>query len=330
MSHMRPFELARPRRLDAALDALAATPDSVPLAGGTDLLNRMKDGVTRPRRLVTLADLVELQDFADSSDGLTLGAGVTLARIVESPMIRHQYPALWQAAAEIASPAIRNTATLGGNLLQRPRCWYYRAGFGLLAQRDGQSLVRQGDNRYHAIFLTDSPALFVNPSSLAPALVALDAEAEVVNAKGTRTVKLADLYQVPKTERDSEFTLQPGDILARVRVPKPGLNASYEIRWKRSADWPLVLASVHLKLDGETIARARVALHGVAPIPWRSKTAEEVLVGRPATPETFNRAAQAAILGAQPLSRNAYKLTLVQTAVRRALLIAVGQPVPEV
>jgi xanthine dehydrogenase YagS FAD-binding subunit len=223
-------------------------------------------------------------------------------------------------------------ATLGGNLLQRPRCWYYRAGNGLLAMKDGKSLVRNGDNRYHAIFMTDGDALFVNPSSLAVPLIALEARATIAGPGGQRTIPVEELYQVPKSEQDREHALAPGEILTKVTIPPAkGRNASYEVRQKQAHDWPLVLASVNLKLDGSqqdasslTVLDSRVVIYGVAPIPWRSAGAEAVIKGKRISLQTATAAGDAAIEGAKPLSMNAYKVGLTRTSVKRALLAAVG------
>jgi xanthine dehydrogenase YagS FAD-binding subunit len=216
-------------------------------------------------------------------------------------------------------------SSVGGNLLQRPRCWYYRAGFGLLALKDGQSLVRAGDNRYHSIFLTNGDALFVSPSSLGVALSALDAQATICGPKGERTVKVEELYQVPKRESDSELTIQPGEVLAKVIIPAAkGKSASYEARQKQSQDWPLVLASVNLTMDDETVSAAKVFVYGVAPIPWRSQTAERAITGKKVTVESAAAAGDAAVEGAAPLSMNAYKVPLTKAVVKRALLRAVN------
>jgi xanthine dehydrogenase YagS FAD-binding subunit len=324
---MKAFEYAAPATVAEATNLLAG-PNTVALAGGTDLIGRMKDYVTSPDRVVYLKDIKEIAAISgDPKAGtLTLGAGVRLSDIVAHKGIRESYPALWQATVEIGSPQIRNMSTVGGNLLQKPRCWYYRAGFGLLAMKDGQSLVRAGDNRYHSIFLTDGNALFINPSSLAVALGALDAQATLTGPKGERTVKVEELYQVPKRETDSELTIQPGEVLTRVTIPAvKGKSASYEAREKQAQDWPLVLASVNLAIDGDNVSAARVFVYGVAPIPWRSVAAERAITGKPVTVETATAAGEAAIQGAAPLSMNAYKVPLTRTVVKRALLRATGQ-----
>jgi xanthine dehydrogenase YagS FAD-binding subunit len=322
---MKAFEYAAPTTVDDAVKLLG-TPGAAALSGGTDLISRMKDYVTSPERVVYLKDVKAISGISgDSKAGLTLGSGTRLADIVASQEIRDGYPALWQATLEVGSPQIRNMATLGGNLLQRPRCWYFRAGHGLLAMKDGKSLVRAGDNRYHAIFMTDGDALFVSPSSLAVALSALDASATITGPKGERTVKVEELYQVPKQETDSELSITSGELLTKVTLPpSKGKSASYEARQKLAQDWPLVLASVNLSMDGESVATAKIVVCGVAPIPWRSSAAEKSITGKRVSIETAAAAGEAAVEGAAPLSMNGYKVPLTKTVVKRALLAAVG------
>jgi xanthine dehydrogenase YagS FAD-binding subunit len=323
---MKSFEYAAPSSIEDAVKLLA-TPNSEALSGGTDLISRMKDYVSSPNRVVYLKDIKALAGISGDpkAAGLTIGAGTRLSEIVANASIREAYPALFQATSEVGSPQIRNMATLGGNLLQRPRCWYFRNGNGLLAAKDGRSLVRAGDNRFHAIFMTDGDALFVSPSSLAVALSALEAQATIAGSKGERTIKIEDLYQVPKRDSDSEFTIQPGEILTKVTIPPAkGKNASYEARHKQAQDWPLVLASVNLTMDGDTATAAKIVLYGVAPIPWRSATAERAITGKRVTPENAATSGEAAVEGAAPLSMNAYKVALAKTVVKRALLSAVG------
>jgi xanthine dehydrogenase YagS FAD-binding subunit len=323
---MKAFEYAAPTTIADAVKLLDQG-DSLPLSGGTDLISRMKDYVTSPARIVYLKDIKETAGISIDgiSGAITIGGNARLSDIVASKDIKQSYPALWQATYEVGSVQIRNMATLGGNLFQRPRCWYYHAGFGLLGMKDGQSLVRAGDNRFHSIFLTEGDALFCSPSSPAVALAALGATATLVGPKGERTVKVEELYRVPKTEKETELTIAPGEILTKVTVPATsGKNASYEARHKQSQDWPIVLASVNLSLDGTTVSAARIFLYGVAPIPWRSATAEKAITGKTLSMQTAAAAGEAAVEGAAPLSMNAYKLPLTKTVVKRALLAAVG------
>ncbi|HMB04057.1 MAG TPA: FAD binding domain-containing protein [Isosphaeraceae bacterium] len=324
---MKAFEYAGPTNLADAVALLGGSDDAAALSGGTDLISRMKDYVTSPARVVYLKDIDALAGISGDAggDGLTIGAGTSLAEVLDHKALRAAYPALWQATLEVGTPQIKNMATVGGNLLQRPRCWYYRAGHGLLALRDGTSLVRAGDNRHHAIFLTDGDALFVNPSSLAVPLIALGARAALLGARGERTVKVEELYQVPKQEGDRELTVAPGEVLTKVVLPMAkGKNASYEARQKQAHDWPLVLGSVNLMMDGDTVSKARIVLGGVAPIPWRSEAAEGAIEGKSVTLDAAARAGEAAIEAAKPLSMNAYKVTLTKAVVKRALLAAVG------
>jgi len=329
---MKAFEYAAPTSAEDAVKALSGQ-DAAALSGGTDLLGRMKDYVASPGRVVYLKKIQGGSDIVVTRNGgLAIGANATLAQVLAHGDIKQSYPALWQATLEVGTPQIRNMATVGGNLCQRPRCWYYRNGFGLLPRKDGKSMVREGDNRYHAIFMTDQDALFVNPSSLAVPLIALGARATILGEKGERTVAVEDLYQVPKGDNDRELTLAPGEILTGIRlqpgqpgrVGPSGKNASYEARQKQAHDWPLVLCSVSVDAEGGKVGEARIVLGGVAPIPWRSKDAEDALKGKKITMETAEAAAEAAVKGAKPLSMNGYKVALTKTVVKRALLAAVG------
>ena len=219
---MNAFDFAAPTSIDDAIRLLDGQ-NTAALSGGTDLLSRIKDQVTAPERVVYLKDIKAGSGISgDGGSGLTIGAGTLLAAIVEHKAIREAYPALWQSTTEVGTPQIRNMATLGGNLLQRPRCWYFRAGNGLMAMKDGKSLVRGGDNRYHAIFMTDGDALYVNPSSLAVPLIALGATATIKGGKGERTVPVEELYLVPRSEKDSELSVAAGELLTKVMIPPAG------------------------------------------------------------------------------------------------------------
>jgi xanthine dehydrogenase YagS FAD-binding subunit len=321
---MKAFEYASPTTADDAVKDLAGSPTAEALSGGTDLISRMKDYVSSPARVVYLKDVKALAGIAERAGGLEIGAGTRLVDVLASPLVKERYPALLQATLEVGTPQIRNMATVGGNLLQRPRCWYFRGGFGLLGIKDGKSLVRAGDNRYHSIFLTDGDALFVSPSSLAVPLIALGAQATILGPDGTRTVPVEKLYRVPRSNDDRELTVAPGELLVKVSIPAAGKNGSYEVRQKQAHDWPLVMAAANLKLDGDSVRDCRVVLYGVAPIPWRSEAAEKAIRGRAVSSDTATAAAAAAAEGAKPLSMNGYKVALVRTAVKRALLDAVG------
>ena len=210
--------------------------------------------------------------------------------------------------------------------MQHPRCWYYRSGFGLVPKSpDGKHMLREGDNRYASIFMTDGDALYAHPSSLAIPLIALGAKATLIGPEGERTIDVADLYKIPVSNTDSLFTAKPGEILKSISLPAAtGKNGSFEARHKQAHDWPLVMASASLTFSGDTVSDARVAVYGVAPLPWRSKAAEEAIKGKPVTVETARAAAAAAAEGAKPLTMNAYKVAMLKTVITRTLCVTVG------
>ena len=322
---MKAFEYAAPGTVEIALKALDG-PNATPMGGGVDLLGRMKDLQASPDRVVYLKDIKGYGGIeGTAATGLTIKAGTLLAAIVEHPEVIAGYPALAEVVRHVATTQIRNMATLGGNLLQRPKDWYFRQGFGMLPMKDGKNLLREGDNRYAAIFLNDGDALFVSPSCPAVPLVALGAKVTIQGPKGERTIPIEGLYQVPKKLGDSEHTIAPGELITRISLPPAkGKSGSYEIRHKQSHDWPLAIASIDLMMDGEAIADSRVVLYGVAPIPYRSAPAEAALKGKALSRDTAEAAGKAAVEGAKTLSMNAYKLPLVVTAVKRALLTIKG------
>src|SRR5260370_25358599 len=183
------------------------------LAGGTDLVSLMKDDITTPHRLVNIKGIKELRGVNLGKDLVSIGALTTLAEIADDATLKKQYPALAEVANDAASPQIRNLATLGGNLCQRPRCWYFRSGHGLLAQKDGKSLVLQGDNRYHAILGNDGPAYFVSPSTIAPVLIAYGATVRILGSRGAREIALEKFFVIPKDDQQREHDLLPNEIV---------------------------------------------------------------------------------------------------------------------
>jgi xanthine dehydrogenase YagS FAD-binding subunit len=326
---MNAFEYASPRTKIEAVALLAQRREaSAVLAGGTDLLSLMKDHVVMPARIVDIKAVPELRKLSyDPRSGLRIGATVTLDELAADPNVRRAYPSLVQAVEGITSAQIRARGTVAGDLCQRPRCWYYRAGFGLLAMRDGKSLVTSGDNRYHAILGNTGPAYFVNPSSLAPALITLGARLQILGAQFENTMVLGSFFRIPKQQGEREIALAPDDLITEIVVPpaagKP--NATYEVRQKESLDWPLAAASVSLDMSGETVRSARIVLGHVAPVPWAAQAAEKSLAGKPINAETAAQAGEAAVAGARALSGNAYKIRLARVAVKRALLRAAGK-----
>ena len=325
---MNAFEYARPQTLKEAVALLGSRwGETEVLAGGTDLLSLMKNYVVSPKRVVDIKGLPGLNSAGwDARGWFSIRALTTLDRLANDKVVRETCPAVAQAAAGITSPQIRNMGTAGGDLCQRPRCWYFRNGFGLLARDEsGQPLVPGGDNRYHAILGNDGPAYFVNPSSLAPALMALGASARLAGPQGEREVALSDFFSIPKSDTEREHALRPNEVLTEITIPASakGLHsATYEVRQKEALDWPLAAASVALRMDGSKVSTARIVLGHVAPVPWRATEAQKWLAGRTITQETAAKAGESAVHGAKPLSMNEYKVQLARVAVKRALLAA--------
>ncbi len=327
---MRPFEYTSPTTYDQAVALLdKAWGRTAILAGGTDLLSLMKDDIEQPTRLVNVK---QVQDRAimphavvNVKGGIAIGGLRAIQEVADLAAIRKAYPALAEACDNAASPQIRNIATIAGNLCQRPRCWYFRNGFGLLAMKDGKSLVEQGDNRYHAIFGNDGPAKFVSPSSIAPVLIAYGATITIIGADGKlRQLPLEKFFVIPKSEGEREHALAPNEVVAQIMLPPAtGVKAaSYEVRQKDAFDWPLASAAVALTMAGANVKSARIILGHVAPIPWISEEAAQALAGKPINNDTAEAAALAAIKPAKPLSRNGYKIQLTRVAVKRAILKA--------
>jgi len=323
---MRPFEYASPTTPAQAVSLLGmAWGNTEILAGGTDLLALMKDDVVHPRRVVNIKDIKELQGVTVGREGLRIGALTTMGDLAANAAVAKEYPALIDALYEAASPQIRHIATLGGNLCQRPRCWYFRNGFGLLPKGEaGKDVVVDGQNRYHAILGNDGPAKFVSPSTIAPVLIAYGAKVRLVGPKGKRELPLERFFVVPKTEGQREHDLKPNEIVSEILLPPAGgmKVAHYEVRQKAMFDWPLAVAGVALKMDGSTVQSARIVMGYVAPVPWPSAEAAQALVGNSVSEETAAAAGNAAVQGAKPLSQNAYKVQLARVAVKRAILKA--------
>ncbi len=324
---MRAFEYASPTTKEQAVALLGSKwGEREVLAGGTDILSLMKDFVTEPRRLVNIKEIKELGGITTgASTGLRIGALVTFQELIENETVRKEYASLYHAASGVTGPQIRNVGTVGGDLCQRPRCWYFRSGMGLLAQdSSGKSLVLQGENKYHAILGNTGPAYFVNPSSLAPALIALGARLRVFGPKGSREIALEKFFQAPKSDDEREYALKPNEIVTDILVPPAaGLrNATYEIRQKEALDWPLAAAAVALKMDGTKVASARVVLGHVAPVPWPSPEAGKLLAGKTISAKVAEQAGAAAVAGAKNLGQNGYKIQLAKVAVKRAILRA--------
>lgn len=315
------FRYVRPRSLAEAITH-AASPDAVLHAGGTDLLGFLRDGVRGAGTVVSLSGLGELRGVRAERGRLRIGALTTVAELAASPVVQHAAAGLAQAAAAVASPQLRNQGTVGGNLCQKPRCWYYRGDFHCLRKGGDTCFAVNGENQYHCIFGGES-CFYVHPSDLAPMLVALGALARLAGPAGSRVVPVEKLFVLPKEDFTRETVLEPGEMLTEVVIPLPpaATRTSYRKVRTRGA-WDFALAGVALAviMDGPMVRTAQVVLSGVAPIPWPARGADNALRGARLTPTEAARAAEAAVVGAQPLELNAYKVELVRNLVRESLL----------
>jgi xanthine dehydrogenase YagS FAD-binding subunit len=317
------FEWTNARSVEDAIGQLGD--QALPKAGGIDLMDRLKEGLDAPARLVNLRTIPGLDSVTEESGWLRIGPLVTLAAIAEHAAIRRSYTALADAALEAATPQIRNAATVGGNLLQRPRCWYFRSDqFDCLRKGGDTCFAQEGENELHAIF-DNSNCAIVHPSAAACALTAFRAKVVAQGKSGKREIALDDLFVRPETDITSENVLTPGELLTEILVPAPSdatRSAYTKVGQKQSFDWPIAEAAVVLETGGGVVRKASVVLGAAAPVPWRATGAEKVLIGRPLNEATARAAASAAVQGATPLSRNAYKIPVFEAVVRRTILAA--------
>ncbi|OGG44971.1 MAG: hypothetical protein A3F84_22960 [Candidatus Handelsmanbacteria bacterium RIFCSPLOWO2_12_FULL_64_10] len=323
---MKAFEFVNPSGLKEVPALLGQNREkAVLLAGGVDLLGELKEGLVAPDRVVNLKAVSGLNAIKADGKGLRIGALTTLAEIEGHPAIRKDYRALADAAASVGSVQIRNVGTLGGNLCQRPRCWYYRdEAFHCLKKGGSKCFAVDGNNKYNAI-LGGGPSYIVHPSDTAPALVALGARVTVLGPKGSRTVPLEEFFVLPTEVLRRENVLAPDEIVTEVEVPAPapGAKSVYlKFQEKDSMDFALSAVAVALTMSGDTIRTARVVLGGVAPKPWPAKEADAILSGQRPSEDLLRRAADAALAKAQPLGYNDYKVPLTKTLIQRAVMAA--------
>jgi xanthine dehydrogenase YagS FAD-binding subunit len=322
---MKSFTSATPRDIAHALtlvqQARASGKTVVVAGGGSDLLGQMKERIITPDVLVRLTSIKGLDQVKDEKGGVTIGGLITLDALSRHPLVRAKYAVLAEAAQDVATPQIRNVATLAGNLAQRPWCWYYRNGFKCFKAGGNTCYSVSGENEFHAIF-GGGPSHIVHPSDTAPALVALDAKLRIAGPAGERVVPAAEFFTLPTVDPTRENVLKDGEaIVAIVLPPAPaGVRSTYHKIMDREA-WThaVVSAAVVLHIDKDAIRQARVVLGGVAPIPWRLPEVEKLLTGQKVTPELAAKAGELAVAGAKPLAKNGYKVPMTQAMVRRTL-----------
>lgn len=292
-------------------------------AGGTDLLGCLRDRVFTVDMVVSISGLKELKGIRETQEGgLRIGALTTITEISESPIIRERYPALAQAAAEVASPQLRNQGTLGGNLCQKPRCWYYRGEFHCLRKGGDRCYAIAGENHYHCIFGGDR-CYIVHPSDTAPALVAYRATVLTAGPAGMRKVSIDHFFVSPSKDVTKETVLGRGEIVTEIILPPllRGVKSSYrKVRARRSWDFALAGVALSLQVSGGSVTDVRIVLSGAAPIPWRSVDAEKALIGNFLDPDSIRRTAVLSVNNARPLNHNAYKIPLFRGMIEEELM----------
>jgi xanthine dehydrogenase YagS FAD-binding subunit len=316
------FSYVRPKTLKDAIKQLSSDGSRV-LAGGTDLLGCLHDGVLAVKKMVSITDLADLRGIKKlADDGLTIGALTSVTEVAENKLVQESYPGLAQAAAEVASPQLRNQGTIAGNLCQKPRCWYYRGEFHCFRKGGELCYAASGENQFHCIF-GGGPCYIVHPSDIAPALSAFGASVKTVGPKGGRTIPVDAFHVLPAVDVLRDTVLRPGEIVTGIVLPRPpkGTRSAYrKVRARNSWDFAVAGAAIALSMEGEVVAKARVFLSGAAPVPWRSKAAEEPIIGKRLSPDVIARAAEGAVKGADPLEHNGYKVAIFRGIIQEELL----------
>jgi xanthine dehydrogenase YagS FAD-binding subunit len=325
---MKNFEYAIPDSIEKAIAYLNNSKATLK-GGGNDLLDMMKEQLESPGRLVSIRDLEELRFLKEDTNGaLLIGPSQTLTEVAENPTVMKSYQALSQAAGGVASIQIRNSATIGGNLCQRPRCWYFRSVDFHCSRKGGDTcFALEGENQYHAIFDNAGGCAIVHPSATAVALMALDAKLIISNGKKEREVPIEEFFVSPGDDIERENILSQNEMIIAIVIPaemKDYMSYHFKQKEKQSFDWPLADVAVAIRMEGDHCQDARIVLGSSAPVPFRSKNAEQVLVNKTINKETAMKAAEAAIKNAEPLSQNGYKVPLLKTIVYRTICHTVG------
>ncbi len=316
------FTYVRAKTVADGVRQLAA-PGSRVHAGGTDLMGCLRDQVFKADKLVSLSGLADLKGITQAvGGGLRIGALTPNAEVASSAVIKERYPGLAQAALAVASPQLRNQGTIGGNICQKPRCWYYRGEFHCLRKGGEMCYAVGGENQYHCLFGGDR-CFIVHPSDIAPALTALEARVRVAGPGGSRVVPIGQFFVLPTKDPTRETVLERNEIVTEILLPpaEPGLRGSYrKVRGRGAWDFALAGVALALLMRGTTVERARIVLSGAAPVPWRAQAAEKALVGKAITAETAAAAAEAAMQGAEPMAKNGYKVPMFKGAIVESLL----------
>jgi len=291
-------------------------------AGGTDLLGCLRDRVFDAKTIVSISGIKSLRGIHETPDGgLRIGSLTTISDIARSPVIQTKYPALSMAAAEVASPQLRNQGTIGGNLCQKPRCWYYRGDFNCLRKGGDECFAVHGENPYHCIFGGEN-CYIVHPSDTAPALVALNARVAIAGSKRKRTIAVEKLHMPPALDYTSETVLKPDEIITEILLPRPraGVRSTYrKVRARRSWDFALAGMATAIEFEGDHVLDSRVVFSGAAPVPWRSRAVEGVIKGRRLDRNTVTKASDAGVENVEPMTQNEYKIPLFRGVIEEEL-----------
>jgi xanthine dehydrogenase YagS FAD-binding subunit len=317
---MPAFPYVRVRSVEEGIRHLSSG-DARIHAGGTDLLGCLRENIFPAVKVVSISNIKELKGIREERGGLRIGALATLAEVAENPLVKRLYPGLARAALEVGSPQLRAQGTIGGNICQKPRCWYYRGDFHCIRKGGDTCFAFDGENQYHCIF-GSSACCIVHPSDTAPALSAFQATVRIAGPKGSRSVPIDRFFVPPATDLRKETVLAPEEILTEISIPAPppGLRSSYrKVRARRSWDFALAGVALALRFDGARVSEAHVWLSGAAPVPWRSKEVEQEIVGKRLEEATIARASAAAVKNAEPLTKNGYKVPLLRAVIEEEL-----------
>jgi len=316
------FDYVRPKSLQAAITHLSDE-GAVVHAGGTDLLGCLREHIFAVKKVVSISAVKELHGISEGADGtLRIGALTTIRTVAEHPLVRKRFSGLAQAASEVASPQLRNQGTIGGNICQKPRCWYYRGDFNCLRKGGGTCFAVDGENQFHCIFGGGGTCFMVHPSDTAPCLVALNATARVAGPSGVRDVPLERFHVLPEVDVRRETVLEPREVVTEIRIPPPaaGTRSAYrKVRARRSWDFALAGVALALRFDGRRVVDSRVVFSGAAPVPWLSAEMEQAIRGKELNTKIIAAAARAAVAGAEPLEKNGYKIPLFQGVIEEEL-----------